>query len=393
MSTTIPVDRTPTGPLALGKRKLAPDLARGAMLLFIALANAHEFLRTTPVTIRGYPTSLGPLDQAVTTVLMTVVDGRAYPMFAALFGYGMVQIFARQEASGRSWPSSRSLLRRRGRWMVVIGLLHALLLFAGDIIAAYGVLALLFVGLLRTKLSRLPVWAGIWLAAGSLAYAIFALPLGFDQAGAPPNPFGGETFLDGLFARGASWIVTMPLFALTAVAPFLIGMWAGRLRILDEPERYRPLLRKVATVGILAAVVGGIPLALIAAQVLPVTSVGLTYGLGVLHTATGYLGGIGYAAAIALLATRIGTRRGVVVDALAATGQRSMTSYLLQSVIWTTLFLPYTLNLGAHLGVAATALISVGAWALTVVVAALMQRAHVRGPFESLLRRLTYRPS
>ncbi|MBM7786142.1 DUF418 domain-containing protein [Tenggerimyces flavus] len=391
MSTTTPVDRAPAGPLAVGQRKLAPDLARGAMLLFIALANAHEFLRTTPVTIRGYPTSLGPLDQAVTAILMTVVDGRAYPMFAALFGYGMVQIFARQEASGRDWRSSRSLLRRRGRWMVVIGLLHALLLFAGDIIAAYGVLALLLVGALRSKLSRLPVWAWIALVAGSLTYAIFALPLGFDSAGGPPNPFGGETFVEGMIARGASWIVTMPLFALTAIAPFLIGVWAGRRRILDEPERFRSLLTKVSTWGVAGAIVGGIPLALVAAQVIPVTSISLTYGLGVLHTATGYLGGIGYAAAIALLATRIGTQRGVVVEALAATGQRSMTSYLLQSVIWTTLFLPYTLNLGAHLGVAATALISIGAWALTVVLAALMQRAHLRGPFEGLLRRLTYR--
>lgn len=385
---TIELDR-PEGPLAVRQRMLAPDLARGAMLLFIALANAHEFLRTSPTTIRGYPTDGGGLDHFVAGLLTTVVDGRAYPMFAALFGYGMVQIFARQETSGRTWADSRKLLRRRGRWMLVIGILHALLLFAGDIIAAYGVLAILFVGMLRTPLSRVPKWAAFWLVVGSLIYAVLAVPLSFD--GGAPNPFGGATFVEGLFARGTSWIVLMPAFALTAVAPFLLGVWAGRRRILDEPARFRTLLRRTAIWGIAVTIAGGVPLALVVGDVWSVSSVEASYGLGVLHTATGYFGGIGYAAAIALLASRIGARRGVLVEALAATGQRSMTCYLLQSVVWTLLFLPYTFDLGARLGVAATAAISVATWAGTVVVASLLARASLRGPFEVLLRKLTYR--
>lgn len=122
-------------PIPLASRALGPDLARGFMLLFIALANSHYFVRGSSV-LGGYPQDSSAVDSAVTWLISTFVDGRAFPMFGLLLGYGVAQIVRRQEALGPR--AVRRLLWRRSRVLVVVGFLHALLLYAGDILAAYG---------------------------------------------------------------------------------------------------------------------------------------------------------------------------------------------------------------------------------------------------------------
>jgi uncharacterized membrane protein YeiB len=79
-----------------------------------------------------------------------------------------------------------------------------------------------------------------------------------------------------------------------------------------------------------------------------------------------------------------------VVNALVATGQRSMTCYLLQSVAWLVLAPPYMLGLGQTMSDAFALLTGAGVWLVSVVLADLMQRAGMRGPAEAAYRRLTY---
>ncbi|WP_235855064.1 DUF418 domain-containing protein [Nonomuraea aridisoli] len=109
-----------------------------------------------------------------------------------------------------------------------------------------------------------------------------------------------------------------------------------------------------------------------------------------IHVVTGVAGGLGYAALIGLPARRVGARRGPVVTALSSCGQRSLTCYLLQSVVFVALLPPYTAGLGGRLGPAATAALALLTWAGIVVMAELMRRTGARGPAETLLRRLTY---
>src|SRR5690349_4354934 len=90
-STPDQVGTDPPRPTPLGTRALGPDLARGFMLLFIALANSHYFLQGSSV-LGGYPRDGSAVDSAVTWLISTFVDGRAFPMFGVLFGYGVAQI-------------------------------------------------------------------------------------------------------------------------------------------------------------------------------------------------------------------------------------------------------------------------------------------------------------
>jgi uncharacterized membrane protein YeiB len=369
-------------PTPLAERALAPDLARGVMLLFIAVANTHYFVRGERY-LAGFPLDVPTLDAAVAGVVATLVDGRAFPLFSLLFGYGVAQLARRHLAAGAPWRQVGRLLRRRGLWMVPIGFLHCVLLYVGDIVAAYGLLSVLFAGAVRWR-----AWVPLTLAGLVLALIAFpgeadpTLEDAPDQYLLPPDP------VTAVLVRATVWPMLVPLLTVGLLAPFLLGVLAARRRLLEEPERHRGLLAVVAVVGIGAAVAGGLPLGLTVAGVLPLgPDIGL---LDTLHDATGYLGGPGYAAALALLAARLGQRRGAVTRAVAAVGQRSLTCYLCQSVVWTLAFAPYTLDLGDDLGVAATAALAAGTWLATVGLAELMRRRGMRGPAEVLLRRLTY---
>ncbi|GGW49621.1 DUF418 domain-containing protein [Streptomyces caelestis] len=380
------------GAVAPGRRSLAPDLARGVMLLVIAVVHAHMYVQADDYLPLGYPTEGGLLDRAVAGVVTVMGDTRGYPMFAALFGYGVAQIHRRQQAAGREWHDIRRLLRQRGRWLVVFGGCHAVLLYSGDILAAYGLIALLFAGMLRFRDRSLLVAAGVLCLISTTLFSLIAASAGMD-GGASTVVSTTENPLRDALNRATGWPGSTLMLVFISVGPFLLGVWAARRRVLEEPGRHQRFLRNTAAIGIGAAIAGGLPLALITSLVWTDPSQA-TLGLaGVLHMAGGVGGGLGYAALIGLLAVRVGEQRGPLVTALSACGQRSMTCYLLQSVAWLGLFAPYTLNLGRHLGVAGTVLVGVIVWACSVLIADVLRRKNRRGPAETALRRLTYGPS
>ncbi|MGI5213497.1 DUF418 domain-containing protein [Plantactinospora sp. CA-290183] len=370
-------------------RSLAPDLARGTMLLLIALAHAHLHRYGHPTGFRGYALDGGLVDRLVAGLQVLLVDGRALPMFAALFGYGLVRLADRHTAAGADWPQVRALLRRRSRWLLAFGAVHALLLFFGDILATYGLLGLLLVGMVRARDRTVLRVAAAW----TLVFAALAVvpALGMLASGSTPLPTGVESPLAAAGARLLTWLLLAPMLALDVVTPFLLGIWAARRRLLDDPGRHRSLLRRVAAAGIALAVLGGLPLALIDARVWTDWAGAAAVSAYALHAVTGIGGGLGYAALAGLVAHRRAAAPGVVVTALAACGQRSLTCYLLQSAVFVAIFAPYAGGAGGRLSDAGASAVAVGTWLGTVLLAELMRRAGRRGPAEVLLRRLSDR--
>lgn len=377
------------GPMPVAERALGPDLARGVMLAFIALANSHYFLRGSSY-LGGFPLDGGALDSVVAWAISTFVDGRAFPMFDLLFGYGVAQIVRRRSAPATPGPAGgdppgtvRRLLWRRSAVLIVVGFLHAMLLYIGDILAAYGVLLLLGAWAVRWRDRTLLLVAAVFLVLNALpGGSLSSEAVAPDPAMIPPDPIAA------LKAR----IVVQPLIMLLGpigfACPFLFGLWAGRRRVLEYPERHRRLLLTTAAVGLAVAVIGAQPVALVLAGVRPVPDPATLDAIGTLHDATGVLGGFGYAALIALLAERL--TLSALVRAVAATGQRSMTCYLMQSVVWTVVFTPFLADLSGTLSVAGTAALALGTWTATVVAADRMRAAGYRGPFELLVRRVSY---
>ncbi len=370
-------------PTPVTERSVAPDLARGSALLGIALANSVYYITASRYGARSRPLGGSALDNAVDLILVTLVDARWLPLFAALFGYGVVQMTRRQAAPDRG----RSVVRRhRFAWLVAFGAVHVLLLFGGDILAIYGLLGFVLLAMLRARDRLLLVVAGlVLLLAVPLAALVGMPPLGSATRSSIPSLLTTDPW-EALLLRVAAWPLDLVLLSLSALAPMLLGIHAARRRVLDEPHRHRRLLRRTALAGIPLGVAGGVPLGLIAAEVWAAGAT-TTFLFSCLHVLTGFAASLGAGAAFGLLAT---ARRGPVVRALAATGRRSLSCYLAQSVVFVALFAPYAGGLGDDVGTAAMALVAALVWLATVAAATLAERTARRGPAEVLLRRLTY---
>ncbi|MEU5954922.1 DUF418 domain-containing protein [Streptomyces sp. NPDC047525] len=398
-----------------GERALAPDLARGLMLLFIVLSNTAFHLSAARHGPSGWqPVDGGWVDHAVQFTMITVLDLRIYPLFAFLFGYGMMQLFLRQTAAGTSEREAVRVLRRRSLCLIAIGLLHATLLMAGDIVGFYGIISLALGWLFLRRSDRALKW-WIWIATAQLLLlaaepvvsALLSGELGtMGDAGAEP---GADAYAagEGNWLTAAGTRFTSGLFVTFAAAPlslvggvyviFLLGFWAARKGVLEEPGRHLPLLRRTAAIGITVGWLGALPAALAHVGAITVPDDAQSEGgvLTLLRDVTGNAAGLGYVAAVALFVhwwTRRKSRRGSrAVTAISAVGKRSLSCYLAHSLLFAPVLAAWGLGLGAHLTSATMALFAVAVWLVTVAGAYAMERAGRRGPVEVALRRVMYR--
>lgn len=420
-----PVSTTLTrGPVRAAERSPAPDLARGFMLLLIAVANTPYYLwgrEHSPGN--SHPVEGSWLDKLVDVVIILGVDMRVYPMFAFMFGYGMMQLYTRQLASGTSERRAWQLLERRNAWLLVFGFVHAALLWMGDVLGAYGIAGLLMVALfLRRKDVTLMVWAGVLLAlfalviALSLVGAYFAAEMPPDEAAEMARSFAVDdasvvatSYLASIPDRLAMWVFIAPGQGLFFVVPMMIllAFWAGRRRILENPGEHLPLLRRVAAIGITIGVLGGLPSALehLGVYEVPLGSIWVFFPVQVF---TGFFAGLGYVALFGLFGHAVARRRaarpapegtvrtaldvdGPLAGAFQAVGKRSLTCYLLQSVLCAPALAAWGLGLGQHLSSWSMLLYALAVWGLTVGFAVWQEKRGLRGPAEVLLRRLAYR--
>ncbi|MFI6502918.1 DUF418 domain-containing protein [Nonomuraea typhae] len=363
-------------------RALAPDLARGFMLLLIALAHAPTFISNA---------GLGPsgLNTAGDFLKVFAADNLARSMFVFLFGYGLGQLAGSRLAKGEEWPPVRKLLRRRGFWLLVIGFLHATLLVPIDIVSTYGLALLITASMVRARDSVLLWTAGISLVPATAILAWQTVRAHAAAAAGHPETLPllmKDDFVSQVLYHLLLWAGKVPGTVLLALPGMMIGIWAARLRVLDDPARHVALLRRVTFSFLALAVLGRLPMALISTGAWKTDA---TWLPAIAHTITGHAGGIALATAIALITLKIGSRPGRITTALAALGQRSLTFYLFQSVVFVALFYPFTLDLADSMGTAATLAIGTGIWLLSIVLADWMRRIGHRGPFEIALRRLS----
>ena len=398
--------RPARGGVRAGERALAPDLARGFMLLMIVLSNTGFHLYAARHGASGWhPVDGSVWDAMARFVMITGLDLRSYPMFAFLFGYGMVQLYRRQRAAGTSERRAVSLLRRRSLWLLAFGAVHAALLMAGDILGLYGLVSLLLGWLFLRRADRtLLVWAGVFVALIAVLTALTVLDFlsGTDTSARMPDTVAyasvETSYPDSVVTRLQTWGLGVTLlgslFSFAFHAAVLLGFWAARRRVLEEPGRHLRLLGWTAALGITVGWLGGLPVALdqVGVLSLPEAAHGPNGPVFMWQLLTGLPGGLGYAALFGLIAHWLSrrARASVPVVAVSALGQRSLSGYLAHSVLFSPVLAAWGLGLGAHLTSASMALFAVGVWLVTVAGAYALQRAGRRGPAEALLRRLVY---
>src|SRR5690606_1420486 len=94
------------------------------------------------------PQSVTFIDTLINTFGELFIDNRARPLFAVLFGYGLVMIFEKQVSRGASIKEAIKTIRRRCYYLILFGILLAVFIGGEDILMAYGIAGLLLVGVL-----------------------------------------------------------------------------------------------------------------------------------------------------------------------------------------------------------------------------------------------------
>ena len=175
----IPIDadaheRASTPDQPMGRRISSLDFIRGIAIVGILWANILGYSR--PAIAYRWQSVLYELDWADNAVWLfqyVLIDGKLRGLFALLFGAGIVLFLERARAKG---VNARWLQFRRLFWLALFGLAHYLLLYRGDILFHYSVLAMV------------AMWAVFWkakwlLVAGALLYCADSVGATLDLGG------------------------------------------------------------------------------------------------------------------------------------------------------------------------------------------------------------------
>ena len=380
-------------------RILTPDLARGAALLGIAIANGITAwsLRVGDVP-QGYHRTLSgiivnnSLWDKVTIILTDMfVHTRGLPMFATLLGYGVGMILVREQRKGATKKQCRAILLRRYGALILFGIVHMVFLFYGDIMFNYGLIILVLVIPLRNATNKtLLITAGVLFV---LSMVMNGALLSYLDMNAVLLHGYGHGYVQDQLVRGASLAFMYNFLQFPYILPLvgsviLIGFVAGRNGVLEHPEQFRTPMRIAATITVIIVITVGLPVGLASLGIL-----GHEKFLYILNTLVGMASGPGIVVWISWIANWVERRKLIdtlPIRMLTALGRMSMTGYVLQSVTFIFIMTPWFLGIGSGQSVTMVAMISAGIWVITVIFACLWSRTGRRGPLEILHRTLGY---
>jgi uncharacterized protein len=397
-------------PVAPDERVAVLDVLRGFALWGVCIANLVPWLAgysgLPEKAKQGLPT--WPVDRVTDVLLNAFVHGRFIAIFSFLFGLGVSVQLLRAEMRG---DDAGRLLARRMVAAFAIGMAHALLLWAGDIVHIYAALAVVLFVARRWPVRRLVAAGGALVLLYPIAWSAFVklAPVFTDGALAPTAAIAAhravlEVQVPALIARPSyaamlesNWLshATMlrPWVSLGWIPPlaglFLLGLAVGRAGLLGSVHGHARAWRTALGWSLAVGLLGYLPrlvIELTGVQArIPADILGMMRVLRAVGTPAMSLA---YVCAIVLLFQRPAWQRRL--RGLGAVGRMALTNYLLQSVVGVAIF--YGVGFGLHGKVGPTALVALSV--TTIAAQAAASRwwlARFRfGPAEWVWRSLTY---
>ena len=381
------------------------DALRGWALFGVLAANMMVFIgfgyASEPERAAGIGAGLNDIAELL---LEWLIVGKFYSLFSLLFGIGFAVQLQRLEARGEG--IGRYL--RRLAVLFLFGLAHLYLLWLGDILALYALMGGVLLLFRRASDRALIRWAiALWLVpigwaalihfadinlAGIFYYLAFTgfAANGLDQSMSPATWLNSADYLTQLgnhpnevFLRIGDLVYQMR--PAKVLAMFLIGLWVGRRALFAATTTSRPLLVRVAKLGIGL----GLPLAF-ARAVLHMTAGEngtLRFLEETLYCVSTPTLALGYAASFTMLWSRGPSR---LLAWPAPEGRMALTNYLSQSLIQTLLFTGAGLALGNVFGLAFVVPFAAAIFAFQVAISSWWLTRFRFGPCEWLWRSLTY---
>jgi uncharacterized protein len=377
----------------------ALDVVRGVAVAGILFANVLVFFGQVfipPDRAAALPTAAW--DGTALFIEHVLVDGKFYSVFSLLFGVG----FGLQLARGGDAALPR--FRRRLRILLVIGAIHAVFVWAGDILMLYALLGFSLPWFARRSDRQLLQWT-VGLLLVPLAFYLLAL-LGWTFAntgsaaeggGMPPAIMryfevmgtGGlsDIFIGNLVLLAGRWIdLIMTMRFPKVLGMFVLGLWLVRAGIATSPVAHRGVITRWAALGWAIGLPANVLAVWAFAQwpYFPPSGGGL---IGVAAQAVGIpMLAIGYAATVTLL-VEAGNR---IVAAFGPVGRMALTNYLTHSLVCITLAYGIGFGLWWRVGPLAAFAIAAAIIAVQIPLSAWWLSRHRFGPAEWVWRRFTY---
>ncbi len=396
-----------SSPTPSGERNPLIDILRGFALFGILLVNfpGSEAARS------------GAVDDAVRRLLSILVSGKFYTTFSFLFGLGFALQLIRAKSRGRRVVP---VYVRRMLVLFLIGLGHAILVWQGDVLLIYAFMGFFLIPF-RNRSAKVLLPAAALALAGEYFLSTSDNPFFVrDLAPRISNPeleqqselekavafneiadagrrlraaTKSGTYLEAVIARFEVWRLAnryaFRYIWASSFAMFLIGMLAGRYRLIRYPAARSVLIRRAMLISLPIWLLLGI-LTTYGPQVLGSFYFKIHWKLltlaWILHAPAGSLFYI--SAILSVLALR--PQWVLKLVPLGSVGRMALTNYLFQSIIGTLLYYGYGLGLQMRLGMLSGFLLAAAVFALQIAFSGWWLRHFQFGPFEWIWRSLTY---
>lgn len=394
-----------TGPVTQPERIESLDVLRGFAVLGILVMNVQSFSMIGAAYIN--PTAYGELtgaNLAVWTLSHLLVDMKFMGIFSMLFGAGIMLMTSRRESAGE--PSAGLHFRRMG-WLLLFGVLHAYLLWYGDILYSYAMCGFIVYWFRRLHPATLILCGIAALAVGSsiALTSHFLIPYwppevieGF-QAGWRPN---AEIVAEELAIYRGGWVQQLPdragsalffqtyLFLteflwragglmLVGMALYMLGVFSARL----SSWTYAAMIAAGVLIGLPIVGYGAYRNFSLDWELRSCFFMGfqLNYWGSVLVS-------LGWIGAVMLMCRSAGFRP--IARLLAPAGQMAFTNYILQSVICTTIFYGHGFGRFGKVERVGQIGMVVAVWIVELTLSYVWLQRFRFGPLEWLWRSLTY---
>ncbi|WP_328475444.1 DUF418 domain-containing protein [Actinoplanes sp. NBC_00393] len=365
------------------------DGLRGLALLGILLVNMTLY-KTAPSIEHLAPTTIDrPWDAAFAVLIKVLAEGKFIGLFSLLFGFGVAVQFTR--------PRRTTYLRRLAA-LGLIGAAHLVFVWFGDILTTYAMVGLVLLAFANRSPRILLAWALGILATVATAGALLlgaarssalaeveraAASADAAEAARLTALYRSGGYLDLVQERAATpgGLLFGLAFSLVVLAMMLLGMYAARVSLFADVAAHRTRLTWLAKVGLGV----GLPLNIL---VVVVQSSGgffvILAGQVLLMSLAAPVLTVGIAAGGVLLYER------GPWPWLESAGRLALSNYLLQSMVFSTVFYAYGGGLFGRVGAATGVCLSVALFVLQLIVSRWWLGRFGTGPVERGLRWMTY---
>lgn len=389
------------------------DVLRGFALLGILIVNIAIFSQPAQVIALPLDPATPLVDRVADWLIRFLAEAKFYSLFSFLFGLGFALQLQRAEAQG---AGIGRVYVRRLLVLLGIGLIHAFLIWVGDVLTLYALLGFVLLAFRKARPRTLLIWAVIFWSLPILFNGGVTALIELARNAGPEVSTEIQKTLDEqealyvadaeraaqVYAAGDYVAITQQrvqdilsfmfignlAMAPNVLAMFLLGLYFGRRRLFENVNDHLPLFRKLLVWGLILGVTGNLIFALLIqslSRVQPsaplfLATTGQAIGAPALMLA--------YMAALTLLNQRAEWQKRLLP--LSFMGRLALSNYLSQSILCTLIFYGYGLGLFGQVGLAACLVLVLVIYAVQMLISAWWIKRFQFGPAEWVWRSLTY---